>query len=563
MKNSSASRSVRALLAGLALAWGTAARAGAADEGLACIDAADLACAEAALPRAGGGTAADLLRARVAFHRAEFADAVKAMERAVQGAPSGSPLREELEHMRVTLRAVDGMRVLRRGDVEVRYADGVDLVLLDEAVETLQAAHDRIAPRLGGAPPGPIRVEIYPSAERFIAASGIPAEAVRTTGVVALSKWSRLLLTSPRGLGRGYAWRDTLAHEYLHLVVAWRSRDQTPVWLQEGIARSHEVLWHEDTFAPLAPHAESLLARALANDTLVPLAKMHPSMAFLPSADEAALAYAQVGTMVEYLSSTVGKDALSRVLDRVRTGTDALEAVAGVAGQAPDAFMDAWRTDLRQRRLVARGIAAAPTVLGPADDAYGVDPLLAKRKDLAGFARLGDLLLAAGKPEAALAEYAKALGGAEEGSSTPPPLHGARTPPPGVSNADEPPSPLVVARRAEALRQLGRVDEAITSLQASVRAYPEFPATRKALAALLLARGKSTPALAEYRAAADVNPFDPVVQTALADLYARSGASALAERHARYRRILDLGGAPPSEPPTRAAAPAAPTGASE
>jgi Flp pilus assembly protein TadD len=285
---------------------------------------------------------------------------------------------------------------------------------------------------------------------------------------------------------------------------------------------------------------------------------MHPSMAFLPSADEAALAYAQVGTMVEYLSSTVGKDALSRVLDRVRTGTDALEAVAGVAGQAPDAFMDAWRTDLRKRRLVARGIAAAPTVLGPADDAYGVDPLLAKRKDLAGFARLGDLLLAAGKPEAALAEYAKALGGAEGGSAPP-----SATPPPGVSNADEPPSPLVVARRAEALRQLGRVDEAIASLQASVLAYPEFPATRKALAALLLARGKSAPALAEYRAAADVNPFDPVVQTALADLYARSGASALAERHARYRRILDLGGAPPSEPPTRAAAPAAPTGASE
>ena len=547
MKNSSASSPWRTLLAALVLVWGASARAGAADEGLACIDAADLACAEAAVARAGAGSAADLLRARVAFHRAAFADAVEAMERAVQGAPAASPLREELEHMRVTLRAAEGMRVLRRGDVEVRYADGVDLVLLDEAVETLQDAHDRIAPRLGGAPPGPIRVEMYPSAERFIAASGIPAEAVRTTGVVALSKWSRLLLTSPRGLGRGYAWRDTLAHEYLHLVVAWRSRDQTPVWLQEGIARSHEAMWRQDAFAPLAPGAESLLARALAQDTLVPLAKMHPSMAFLPSADEAALAYAQVGTMVEYLCTTAGKDALSRVLDRVRGGTDALEAVAGVAGMPPDAFMRAWKADLGTRRLVARGIAAAPTVLGPADDAYGVDPLLAKRKDLAGFARLGDLLLAAGKPEAALVEYDKALGGPSLGSGTP----------------DEPPSPLVIARRAEALRVLGRTEEAIASLEDSVRDYPEFPATRKALAGLLLQRGKTAQALAEYRAAADVNPFDPAVQSALADLYGRSKQPALAERHARYRRILDLGGAPPSEPSPRAVSPAAATGASE
>ena len=36
--------------------------------------------------------------------------------------------------------------------------------------------------------------------------------------MVALSKWSRLLALSPRALGRGYAWKDTIAHEYVHLV---------------------------------------------------------------------------------------------------------------------------------------------------------------------------------------------------------------------------------------------------------------------------------------------------------------------------------------------------------
>lgn len=497
-------------------AWGASV-----DEGRACLEASDLPCAARIAATAGDSAAALALRAEVAFASGQFADALRLLESA---GPGDEQRARDLALYRATLQATDGFVTSKKGDVEIRYLPGTDLVLVDEAFEALQAAHDRIGPLLGGAPPGGIRMEIYPSAERFTKASGLPPEAVQTTGVVALSKWTRLLVTSPRALGRGYAWKDTIAHEYIHYIVAWRTQDRAPVWLQEGIARSHESLWHLDEPPILQPYQQSLLADALANDTLVPLARMHPSMAFLDSADEAALAFAQVSTMMVHLREVAGDAAVSAVLDRVRVGTDALKATAEVGTQGNvDTFMAGWRERLKAMHLVNRKLAAMPTVLGTPEDDFGIDPVLANRRDLAGHARLGDLLREADRAEAALVEYNKAI-------------------PDG-----EPAPPTLSARMSDALLTLKRVDDALATLRASVSDYPEYASTRKRLGSILLSQGKSREALVQYRASADINPFDPDVQAALADLYTSLGDPSLAARHARYRGILALGGATPGE----------------
>ncbi len=504
------------------LAWAGAASAASVDEGRACLEASDLPCAEGAAADAGDNARGALLRAEVAFAKADFAEALRLLESVAPELAGDEEFERTRSLYRATVEATDGFTVAKRGDVEIRYLPGTDLVLVDEAFEALQAAHDRIGPLLGGAPPGGIRMELYPTAERFTKASGLPPAAVQTTGVVALSKWTRLLVTSPRALGRGYAWKDTIAHEYIHYIVAWRTRDRAPVWLQEGIARSHESLWQHDAPPELQPFQQSLLADALAKDALVPLERMHPSMAFLDSAEEAALAFAQVSTMMVHLRDTAGTDAVSRVLDRVREGTDALKATAEVAnGGDVGHFMTGWKGMLSGMHLVSRKLAAMPTVLGPAEDDFGIDPVLAKRRDLAGHARLGDLLREAERHEAALIEYRKAI-------------------PDG-----EPASPTLSARMADALVALKRTEEALSTLRASVTDYPEYASTRKRLGEILLSQGKTREALVQFRASADINPFDPEVQSALADLYASTGDTALAARHARYRGILALGGETP------------------
>ena len=48
--------------------------------------------------------------------------------------------------------------------------------------------------------------------------TGLPYESAKTTGTVAVAKWGRVTLLSPRASPHGYAWRDTMAHELTHLA---------------------------------------------------------------------------------------------------------------------------------------------------------------------------------------------------------------------------------------------------------------------------------------------------------------------------------------------------------
>lgn len=501
----------------LLLLLGGPAQAADVSRGTACLAAGDIECARAAAKGLGASPKEQAFAADLAFHEQRFEDALRLLTAAAGPSPDQAT-QAQVDLYKATVEATAGFVREVRGDVTILYAPGTDEVLLDDAFTTLQSAHDRLGSRLGVAPPGGIRVEIYPTAARFIAASGIPAASVQTTGVVALSKWSRLLVTSPRALARGYAWKDTVAHEYIHYIVAHNTADRAPVWLQEGIARSHEVLWRTDSFEDLPAYQQSLLADALAHDTLVPLARMHPSMAFLPSAKMASLAFAQVATMIQYLEQTAGAGATKRVLVDVRGGKDALQAVADAgAGGDSGKFMEGWKAWLRSLRLVSRALAAMPTVIGEGDD-VATDPLLAGRQDLAGFARLGDLLLAASKPEAALVEYKKALA------------------------EDEAPSPALAVRMARAYRALKRDGDAVAVLEQTIADYPEYATSHKELADLLVSGGKADAALRHYLASADINPFDSSVQHALATLYSAAGNVEQAERRRRYERILRLGG---------------------
>ena len=206
-------------------------------------------------------------------------------------------------------------------------------ILVEDALKTLVLAERFISPLLSGAPPGQTILEIFPDGRSFIAASSLTKDAVQTTGTVALSKWSRLLLTSPRALGRGYDWQNTVAHEYIHLVVGHNTDDLAPVWLQEAIAKYLDNRWRDgkDHFK-LDIRSQGLLARAISENDLVTFEEMHPSLAMLPSADRAGLAYAQLASLMSYCFERGGEEVLLKTLPLVRQGKDPREALAIGAG---------------------------------------------------------------------------------------------------------------------------------------------------------------------------------------------------------------------------------------
>jgi tetratricopeptide (TPR) repeat protein len=514
---------MRALLGGLFLGgtlFASPASASVADAA-ACLEAADVVCARTALKslNAKESESADalLFEARAAFYAGEYSNAHETLIRALE-AGAKDPY-DDLGLYERTLAATQDFLEVRRGNFVVRYRPGLDAVLVDGAIESMEKAQRYLAPLMGGPPPGKVMLEIFPHARSFTMASSLSEQNVRTTGVIALSKWSRLLMVSPRTLGGGFTWEDTIAHEYIHLVVSHQTRDRSPVWLQEGIAKFLDNRWRDgkDRFH-LEPRLESILAKAIASGELVTFEQMHPSLAKLPSADMAGLAYAQLATLLAFSFEKGGEDVLLRVLPRVKTGEDPRQVLAEESGfEDLETMVAQWKTWVVQAGLKDRGVKGKPVVLDP-NDPSEADPVLSGRRDLANFMRLGDLLHERKHYKAALIEYAKAEG------------------------ADAMGSPLLASRIATTQIAMGQWDSAAATIKASLVAYPEHADSHQLMGQIYRHQGKRIEAIRAYSKALSMYPFDSASQEALTELYTAAGDTERAKRHQRYLNILRRGG---------------------
>ena len=100
-----------------------------------------------------------------------------------------------------------------------RYPPGKDALLAPYALEALEKIYAAMRADLGFGPPNKIAIEVYADAKALAAVSTLPLEAIKTSGTIAICKFNRIMFTSPKALVHGYGWLDTLAHEYVHLVI--------------------------------------------------------------------------------------------------------------------------------------------------------------------------------------------------------------------------------------------------------------------------------------------------------------------------------------------------------
>lgn len=489
-----------------------------------CLDANDVPCAERAVQAMGAATSNDpvtlTIAAEVHFWAGRFPEALANQRRANE--LGFDDRHERLPLYERTTYATAGWVEHDAGRFAVRFRPGLDAVLLEDAVSTLETAERNLRPLLGAPPPGRTLLEIYPDKRSFIAASSLTEQDVLTTGVVAISKWSRLLVISPRIKAGGYDWKDTIAHEYVHLIVSHQTDDKAPVWFQEAVAKYLDGRWRSgsDNYQ-LSVLQRGLMRDALANDSFVTFDEMSPSFAKLPTAERAALAYAQVATMMQYAFQRGGDDLLLRVLTRVRDGEDpriALSAEAKFDSFA--AFEAAWRAWLRTLDLRGGTVAAMPTVLAEdqVDDA-AVDPLLSQRQDLMRYVTLGNLLRdRAKRPRAALVEYQKAL------------------------DPDEPGSPVLANHMAAAHLLLGELRQARALLEQSAADYPEYGRTWVVLGDLALKGGQPRQAAEHYERLIAMRPAAIDVRQRAINAYSQVGDGVGELRHQAALRILERGG---------------------
>ena len=455
------------------------------------------------------------------FMAGDFHAAAAEYKAAIGPGAAPAPLKEMLALAEGSAKVVDGYLERKSAHFVFRFPVE-DAVLADYGLETLEAAATALAADLGFEPARLIPVDILRNSGDLATMTTLTDEEIERTGTVAVSKWSRIMLTSPRAMRLGYEWQDSLSHEFIHYVVAALTHDRAPVWLQEGFAKFLEHRWRAPAGLALNPSTQHFLAKALANGKLITFDAMHPSMAKLPRSEDAALAFAEVTTAIACLFAKGGSAALREVLTTVRDGGDARVAVARAYGGSGtwSEFERAWRqfmTGLHYKTLPGmepivrkykkKGVSSAPSE----DDASSTTGEADK------FLRLGNIMLIRNRPRAASVEYEKGY---------------------KIAGSSHWIFPVKLGRTYLAL---GEADQALKAVGPAETTYPELPWPHLIAGQAALAKGDAKAAVASLVLSLAINPYDPSVHCSLAEAYQRLPDAPADKRQRAERDCRELG----------------------
>jgi tetratricopeptide (TPR) repeat protein len=460
---------------------------------------------------------------RLAFEEGRYAEAVELLTAAgVEDKPSSY-----LRLAKDTLALTKSHQKAESEHFIFYYPKGKEEILVPYALETLESIYRAMQEDLGWTPPGgKVRVEVVNNARELSKISTLSYEQIQITGTIAMCKFNKLMVTSPKAVARGYDWQDTLAHEYVHLVISQASRNNVPIWLHEGMAKFLETRWRGHGGLGLSPSALALLGRRMKANNLVPFEKMHPSIAMLPTAEDAALAFAEVFYVVDYVLATKGSAGLRTIIQELRNGRTDKQAVEAAVGMPFGLFEKSWLAHIKKQPFPKELLPREQVVLK--EDAKGEDKDEKKKGREISFgdfaevqelparklAHLGELLRERNRVKAAAAEYAKAYAMVGDKYES-------------ISN-----------KYALTLLELRRLDEAEAVLRGSLRVYPGLPGTNVHLGRILLFRKDWVKAKAAYMEALSTNPFDPEVHVALTKIHNELGETALKERTVKAAALL-------------------------
>ncbi len=450
------------------------------------------------------------------FHEQRYDDSVALLEKAA-AAGLGRDWLDQAKGAR------DVTRNHLRAESEhfvVSHPKGKEEVLVPYLLDALEAQRAALVQDFGAVPPGKVVIEVVEDVRQLARLSTLTEKEIKNTGTIAICKFDKMMLTSPKALLHGYDWLDTASHEYVHHVVTRLTRNQTPIWLHEGIARWYESRWRGPGGDILSPWSAAMLRDAARNGKLVTFAQMHPSMAKLPSQEAAALAFAEVAVAVETMQARGGPGAVRRVIEGVARGDPAEEAVAAALGVPFATFEKDWRRWMRERPLPAGGEHQMKKLRFQGDPGpYSEWSEIADEK-ARGHARLGEIFRERGRWEPARQQYARA---ARRGGAG---------------------SPTLAGRYALASLMTGNAAEAERVLAEALQAHPDAGTLHVQLGRVRLSREDWAGARESFLLANRTDPFDPEIHAGLARAAEALGDGNTASREKRFAAILTGGSHP-------------------
>ncbi len=431
--------------------------------------------------------------ARVKFYEGAYDEALALVQ--------GSGDQDLEERIKAAAEATRGMKEIPTSDGhwKIRVLPGPDEILVPHLMELLPRVRRVHGEAFQVFPETPIVLEVYDSTRTLAKATGLTADQIENSGTIAICKFDRIMITSPRGTVRGYPWMTTVSHEYVHLVINHRATQRVPIWFHEGLARYNESRWQEgEPHQVNGPDTMALLLGAAARGQLITLDEMSPSMALLPTQRHTELAFAEVLSLTTMLYDEVGQTGINRALDLIDEGRapNARRAIEQVLGTPFQRFEAKWRASLRRRARSRENIPYVNRIRFRKDqrDPFLVDLDEVERK-ARDFGYLGQLLRGQGRPEAALVEFRKAAAVSERRS------------------------PVIQNWIAETYLAMGNPREALAALEGIRERHRYYEPTLVNEGLALLGLGRSEEAAERFEAALRINPFDPRIHVNLAKLY--------------------------------------------
>ena len=486
------------------------------------------------------------LEGTLAYLQGDYAKSIARLNEALAKSPGDGEWLELRLHVKQSLAAVQGFSIHRTEHFEIRYDAKRDSILLPYMAQTLEAAYRVFGKELGVKLGGRVRVEIYSDPDRFHKGSTIRRSDIEK-GVVGLCKFNKMMLISPAVLQRGYRWLDTAAHEFVHYLITTGTKNKTPIWLHEGIAKYFEKKWRGRNRPHLNPIDEVLLVKARKSDSFISFKKMEPSLIYLKTAEEVQLAYAEGASATDFILRRGGKGSLRRVLRAIRDAKPEKKAPSSgqkntirnarpslveleSTGPPPSAgaglqrlfgldlegFEEVWKKDLAAQNLRAHQgaqvrkfrLRATGPVGGSATDLALLKSAVARRRT-----RLADRLWIRGRTKAAWVEYRRAL-------------------------RDEPNSPQLLNRMARLELRLGRPARALRAAKKAASVDPDFGPSYVHMGVAFERTGDKKAARAAWLEAIHINPFNPIPHERLALIYQEGGLLKLARRESGLARQL-------------------------
>ncbi|HMI90869.1 MAG TPA: hypothetical protein VK509_05870, partial [Polyangiales bacterium] len=288
--------------------------------------------------------------------------------------------------------------------IRMRLQDEADRALVPFIVSVAERARAVIERDLGVVMPRPLRIDLVRDLFSLAAVSGLPLSAAETTGTVAVARWGRVTMLSPRATPLGYQWEDTLAHEITHLALSRATRDKAPLWLQEGIAKREETRWRAARPFDDTPAADAIAHAALVSGRAIGVDRLGASIAMLPTPEAASTAFAEVTSFMAYFVEARGEAALRLLLADLKGigSDDPNEALKSVTGYDLPVWIALWQKHLLESVGPKLAVAVNETPPG-----HGQDP--APGAELARRVRLGDLLFESGHAAAAAKQLEPAV----------------------------------------------------------------------------------------------------------------------------------------------------------